>query len=210
MTIQRLLVIAGLLLVAAPAAWAGDSGQNAAQAVAAAVFSAAERETIHQYFLRHPDQLQTLQRVNDYAQEGADSRGDTDENGSRHEDQDEDNNEHGDRDEDNNEHGNGGEHEHEHGHGHDHGNGHGHGWKSRQGGLPPGIAKNLARGKPLPSGIAKQIHPLPQELEQVLPPVPQGYERVMVDGKVLLVDIATQVIHDVISDAVMGDKRPRH
>lgn len=66
--------------------------------------------------------------------------------------------------------------------------------------LPPGIAKNLARGKPMPPGIAKQY--LPAGLIELLPPAPKGYERVMVGGKVLLVEIATQVIHDVLMDAV--------
>ena len=77
--------------------------------------------------------------------------------------------------------------------------------KSKKGGkskaLPPGIAKNLARGKPLPPGIAMQQ--LPSELSAALPPAPRGYERVIVDGKVLLVEIATQVVHDVLSDAVL-------
>ena len=68
--------------------------------------------------------------------------------------------------------------------------------------LPPGIAKNLARGKPLPPGIAKQQ--LPQDLVRLLPPVQAGYERVYVDGRVLLVDIATQVIHDVLMEAVLN------
>ena len=66
--------------------------------------------------------------------------------------------------------------------------------------LPPGIAKNLARGKPLPPGIAKQQ--LPGGLMRQLPPVTPGYERVVVDGRVLLVEVATQVIHDVLMDAV--------
>ena len=66
--------------------------------------------------------------------------------------------------------------------------------------LPPGIAKNLARGKPLPPGIAKQR--LPGDLVSRLPPVHPGYERVVVDGRVLLVEVATQVIHDVLMDAV--------
>ena len=69
-----------------------------------------------------------------------------------------------------------------------------------QGGLPPGVAKNLARGKPLPPGIAKQH--LPGDLSRRLPPVRDGYERVVIDGRVLLVEIATQVIHDVLMDAV--------
>jgi len=66
--------------------------------------------------------------------------------------------------------------------------------------LPPGIAKNIARGKPLPPGIAKQQ--LPSDLIRQLPPVDPGYERLVVDGRVLLVEVATQVIHDVLIDAV--------
>lgn len=64
--------------------------------------------------------------------------------------------------------------------------------------LPPGIAKNLQRGKPLPPGIARQQ--LPAELVRQLPPVRSGYERVVVDGRVLLVEVATQMIHDALED----------
>lgn len=67
--------------------------------------------------------------------------------------------------------------------------------------LPPGIAKNLQRGKALPPGIAKQA--LPNGLVDLLPPAPRGYERIELDGKVLLVDIATQVIHDVLEDVIL-------
>ena len=73
--------------------------------------------------------------------------------------------------------------------------------KGKQGGLPPGIARNLARGKSLPPGIAKQH--LPQELQRALPAAPAGFDRIIVDGKVLLVDAATQVIHDVLMDVVL-------
>ncbi len=66
--------------------------------------------------------------------------------------------------------------------------------------LPPGIAKNLARGKPLPPGIAKQV--LPAALQSTLPPAADGYERIIVAGKILLVAIATQVIVDVITDVL--------
>ena len=66
--------------------------------------------------------------------------------------------------------------------------------------LPPGIAKNLERGKPLPPGIAKQV--LPAALQSALPPAPDGYERIIVAGKILLVALATQVIADVISDVL--------
>ena len=69
-------------------------------------------------------------------------------------------------------------------------------------GLPPGIAKNLQRGKPLPPGIAKQV--LPTGLITLLPPAPHGFERIEIAGKVLLVEIATQVIHDVLEDVILG------
>mgnify|MGYP001556190976 FL=1 len=69
-------------------------------------------------------------------------------------------------------------------------------------GLPPGIARNLQRGKSLPPGIAKQA--LPTGLVSLLPPPPHGYERVVLSGKVLLVEVATQVIHDVLEDVIIG------
>jgi len=79
----------------------------------------------------------------------------------------------------------------------DHGKGKAKGLKS----LPPGIAKNLRRGKSLPPGIAKQT--LPEGLLRKLAPPPHGYERIIVAGKILLVEIATQVIHDVLEDAIL-------
>jgi hypothetical protein len=77
---------------------------------------------------------------------------------------------------------------------------HGKGGKKSKG-LPPGIAKNLARGKPLPPGIAKQV--LPQGLVALLPAAPHGYERIIADGKVLLVEVATHVIHDILEDVIL-------
>lgn len=77
----------------------------------------------------------------------------------------------------------------------------GHRGKHKQKGLPPGIEKNLARGKQLPPGIAKQV--LPYELRQVLPPVRDGHERIIVAGKILLVEIATQVVRDVLTDVIL-------
>ena len=68
--------------------------------------------------------------------------------------------------------------------------------------LPPGIAKNLERGKALPPGLATQ--PLPATLAASLPPAPDGYERVVVDAKILLVETATRLIADVIADAILN------
>ena len=61
-------------------------------------------------------------------------------------------------------------------------------------GIPPGLAR---KGGALPPGIAKRQ--LPSNLISQLPPPPQGFERVIVDKDILLVNIATQVVHDVIS-----------
>ncbi len=82
----------------------------------------------------------------------------------------------------------------------DHGSSEGKRGKKEKG-LPPGIAKNLARGKPLPPGIAKKY--LPTELNLMLPPPRRGFERIIVDGKVLLVEIATRVVHDILADILL-------
>jgi hypothetical protein len=82
------------------------------------------------------------------------------------------------------------------------GNGMGKGMGKSGKSLPPGIAKNLQRGKPLPPGIAKQV--LPSGLIRLLPRPPHGFERVVLAGKVLLVEVATQVIHDVLEDVILG------
>lgn len=65
--------------------------------------------------------------------------------------------------------------------------------------LPPGIRRRLERGKPLPPGIAKQVAP-----EALLARVslPRGFELVEVGLDVLLVEVATNVIHDVLMDVI--------
>jgi len=68
--------------------------------------------------------------------------------------------------------------------------------------LPPGIEKNLKRGKPLPPGIAKQI--LPYDLQRQLPAPPNGYERIIVGGKLLLVELGTLIVHDILMDIAFG------
>lgn len=65
--------------------------------------------------------------------------------------------------------------------------------------LPPGIRKRLERGKPLPPGIAKRA--APPGLRAAVP-LPEGYEIVEVGLDVLLVEVATSLIHDVLMDVV--------
>lgn len=57
--------------------------------------------------------------------------------------------------------------------------------------LPPGIAKNLARGKPLPPGIAKKV--VPDDLIILLPARP-GARWLIAGDMVLLVDAGDIVV----------------
>jgi hypothetical protein len=62
-------------------------------------------------------------------------------------------------------------------------------------GLPPGIAKNIARGKKLPHGIAK--HALPAGLRARLPKR-AGYEYARVGQDVVLIEQTSGVVADMI------------
>ncbi|UCC14946.1 MAG: hypothetical protein JSW21_03065 [Gammaproteobacteria bacterium] len=68
--------------------------------------------------------------------------------------------------------------------------------------LPPGIAKNLQRGKPLPPGLAKNY--LPEDLASRLPER-KGYERVIVDGRVILIEEATGIVRDVLEGVLFPE-----
>lgn len=61
-------------------------------------------------------------------------------------------------------------------------------------GLPPGIAKDYGRGKPLPPGIEKKLPP------DVLAQLPRhrGYEYARVGQDVVLIEAATRIVVDVI------------
>lgn len=63
-------------------------------------------------------------------------------------------------------------------------------------GLPPGIAKNLARGKPLPPGIAKRA--VPQSMLGRLPYYP-GYEWRIVGDDLVLIALSTAVVTAIIN-----------
>ncbi|NDV13668.1 anti-virulence regulator CigR family protein [Crenobacter caeni] len=63
--------------------------------------------------------------------------------------------------------------------------------------LPPGIRKNLARGKPLPPGIAKKAVPMPLLSEL---PKHSGYEWQVAGRDLVLVALGSMLIADVLSD----------
>ncbi|QUY50250.1 hypothetical protein JK621_08930 [Serratia plymuthica] len=62
--------------------------------------------------------------------------------------------------------------------------------------LPPGIAKNLARGKPLPPGIAKKM--VPSSMLRDLPSYP-GYEWRIAGDDLVLVALSTAIVASVIN-----------
>jgi len=64
--------------------------------------------------------------------------------------------------------------------------------------LPPGIQKNLARGKPLPPGIAKKLD------GRLLGHLPryEGYEWQQAGTDLILVAIATGIIYEVLNGAL--------
>ena len=66
--------------------------------------------------------------------------------------------------------------------------------------LPPGIRKNLARGKPLPPGIAKKHAPAPMVARL---PVHPGHEWRVVGTDLVLVAIATAVVVDILIDVFL-------
>ncbi|MBV4491431.1 anti-virulence regulator CigR family protein [Pseudomonas oryzicola] len=64
--------------------------------------------------------------------------------------------------------------------------------------LPPGIQKNLARGKPLPPGIAKKLD------GRLLGQLPHydGYEWMQAGVDLILVAVATGIIYEVLHGAL--------
>lgn len=63
-------------------------------------------------------------------------------------------------------------------------------------GLPPGLAGREV----LPPGIA--MRQLPGTLASRLPPAPTGFERAIIDNDLVLVEIGTRIVHDIITDIV--------
>ena len=62
--------------------------------------------------------------------------------------------------------------------------------------LPPGLQKKLDRGEPLPPGIAKRS--LPADLDRRLAKLPAGYARYVVGSDVVLVDVKTNAVLDIV------------
>lgn len=63
--------------------------------------------------------------------------------------------------------------------------------------LPPGIAKNLVRGKPLPPGIAKKM--VPEKMLSQLPYYP-GYEWRIAGNDLVLITLSTAIVISIINN----------
>ncbi|MBL6953957.1 MAG: hypothetical protein ISR50_15065 [Alphaproteobacteria bacterium] len=79
-----------------------------------------------------------------------------------------------------------------------------HGKKGRPPGLPPGLAKRgglppgLAKRQQLPPGLARRD--LPNGLLAILPTAAAGTERLVVGNNVVLIQKATGIVLDILSD----------
>jgi hypothetical protein len=64
----------------------------------------------------------------------------------------------------------------------------------RGGDLPPALEKRLRREETLPSDLQDQAVPLPGELERQLPSLPRGYSRVVLLGRVMILQSDGQIV----------------
>jgi hypothetical protein len=62
------------------------------------------------------------------------------------------------------------------------------GLAKRGGNLPPGLERQLQRNGTLPPGLQRRVQPLPQSCERRLPRVPSGWSRVVLSGRIMLLD----------------------
>ena len=66
--------------------------------------------------------------------------------------------------------------------------------------LSPGLERQLQRNGTLPPGLQRRIEPLPVALERQLPPLSQGTRRIVLAGHVILLEVSTSRILDLLRD----------
>lgn len=66
--------------------------------------------------------------------------------------------------------------------------------------LPPGLKRHLERNGTLPPGLQKKIQPIPRSLKSQLPKTPEGTDIVFVAGNVLVIEVRTSKIIDIVAD----------
>ncbi|MEN8189354.1 MAG: hypothetical protein ABFS19_05865 [Thermodesulfobacteriota bacterium] len=94
--------------------------------------------------------------------------------------------------------------------------------KSKHSDLPPGLQKNVARGKPLPPGWQKKIGkgkrvddtiypylmPVPQDVRVTLPPLPRGVSYRKIDNDILKIRNDSREILDIFPKGVVPVPAP--
>jgi hypothetical protein len=60
--------------------------------------------------------------------------------------------------------------------------------------LPPGLEKHIQRNGTLPPGLQKRVRPLPESCELRLPRLPHEWARVILSGRIILLDQTQRVI----------------
>lgn len=70
---------------------------------------------------------------------------------------------------------------------------------ARKGEFPPGLMKQIARGKGLPPGLANKLEPLPPPLARQFPVPPPGYRRMICGTFALMLDDSTNLVVDVVN-----------
>jgi len=60
--------------------------------------------------------------------------------------------------------------------------------------LPPGLERQLERNGTLPPGLQKRVQPLSYQCEARLPRLPADWARVVLGGRVILLDSAKRIL----------------
>jgi hypothetical protein len=76
------------------------------------------------------------------------------------------------------------------------------GLAKRNGDLPPGLEKQLQRNGSLPPGLEKKMQPCPVEISRQLPPLPPDYRRSVIGASIVVFNVRTNIVVDVMHDVV--------
>lgn len=83
-----------------------------------------------------------------------------------------------------------------------HGKGMPPGQAKKNGNLPPGLEKQLQRNGTLPPGLQKKMQPCPVEITRQLPPLPPDYQRSVIGASIVVFNVKTNIVVDVMADVV--------
>jgi hypothetical protein len=67
--------------------------------------------------------------------------------------------------------------------------------------LPPGLERQLRRNGTLPPGLQKRVQPLPGVCTARLPRLPRDWSRVILSGRIILLDPTNRIVDFFWMDA---------